>query len=131
MGSRAVSPLALDGGEWLFACTICKHNTAENIIMSSEEVISSQERWMRQLPGICLGSDSPTMLVLMFNNLNVYYLTEKTQGINVLKKGFGHFLQLSHNHRLQIIHILCCCYFVSQSTFSVIFRSVPRIRCLL
>ena len=51
--------------------------------MSSEEVISSQERWMRQLPGICLGSDSPTMLVLMFNTLNVYYLTEETQGIYV------------------------------------------------
>lgn len=38
---------------------------------------------MRQLPGICLGSDFPTMLVIMFNNLNVYYLTEETQDINV------------------------------------------------
>jgi hypothetical protein len=43
MGSRVVTPyfLNLDGGEWLFACAICKHNTAETIIISSEEVISS------------------------------------------------------------------------------------------
>jgi len=33
--------LALDGGEWLFACPIRKHITTETIIMSLEEVISS------------------------------------------------------------------------------------------
>jgi hypothetical protein len=76
--------LALDGGEWSFACPIFKHNTAETIIMSLEEVISSsRERWMRQLPGICLRSDFPIVLVMMFNNINVYYLTEETQGFNV------------------------------------------------
>jgi hypothetical protein len=43
--------LALDGGEWSFGCPICKHSTAETIIMSSEEVISSSREMDEAVAG--------------------------------------------------------------------------------
>lgn len=86
-------------------------------------ILQKPERWMRQL--------GPTMLVIVFNNLNVYYLTEETQVISVQQRRNLTSLALPYHFRFKIIHILCCCYFVSQSTFSIIFRSMSSTLCQL